>query len=256
MRRDALFERRRMLLKRLKSTVKAKALWLVPVYSFLHLNLIERPRARRMTVEERFTEIFVTNGWRSAQSTSGDGSTIESTSVLRAALPIIVRQLSIRSMLDIPCGDFNWMRTLELDLDTYLGADIVETLVETNTKRYESSGVSFAKIDITEDPLPKVDFILCRDCLIHFSLKDAVKALTNIKASGSKYVALTTFDRRSENTDIVTGEFSPVNMRLKPFSLPPAHLLVDEQYRDAQYRDKRLGIWKVSDVPQLFRHLQ
>jgi len=41
--------------------------------------------------------------------------------------------------------------------------------------------------DITSDPLPRADVILCRDCLVHFSLADAQAAIGNFARSGSAH---------------------------------------------------------------------
>jgi hypothetical protein len=38
-------------------------------------------------------------------------------------------------LLDIPCGDFNWMKLLNLGVD-YIGADIVGELIAENRRRF------------------------------------------------------------------------------------------------------------------------
>ena len=50
----------------------------------------------------------------------------------------MLNQLDAKSMLDIPCGDFHWMKEIELPLDHYMGADIVKPLIEENQNRYGS----------------------------------------------------------------------------------------------------------------------
>lgn len=35
----------------------------------------------------------------------------------------------VRSVLDIPCGDFFWFKEIKLDLDSYIGGDIVAPLI-------------------------------------------------------------------------------------------------------------------------------
>jgi hypothetical protein len=41
----------------------------------------------------------------------------------------LLRQFEIHSLLDLPCGDFNWMQHVDLQGIKYTGGDIVEALV-------------------------------------------------------------------------------------------------------------------------------
>ena len=58
-------------------------------------------------------------------------------------------------------------------------------------------------MDLINDDLPKVDLIIVRDCLVHFSNKDIFKAIENIKQSKSKYLLVTTFSDLKKNENIV-----------------------------------------------------
>jgi hypothetical protein len=46
--------------------------------------------------------------------------------------------------------------------------------------------------DLTRDPLPKVDLVLCRDCLVHLSFDDIYESLDNLRRSGSMLLLTTT----------------------------------------------------------------
>lgn len=48
-----------------------------------------------------------------SESKSGGGSTISSTTTLRHFLPIFFQKYNIKTILDIPCGDYNWMKMVE-----------------------------------------------------------------------------------------------------------------------------------------------
>jgi FMN-dependent NADH-azoreductase len=63
----------------------------------------------------------------------------------------------------------------------YVGADIVDELIQSNKRKYPKH--YFRVLDITQDELPKVDLMMVRDCLVHLSDADVKKALTNIKRS-------------------------------------------------------------------------
>src|SRR5215204_4989513 len=66
---------------------------------------------------------------KSGESLSGDGSTLEATEQLREALPDALRELNVSTFLDVPCGDWNWMSSLELPIDRYIGGDLLPSLV-------------------------------------------------------------------------------------------------------------------------------
>ena len=71
-------------------------------------------------------------------------------------------------MLDVPCGDFYWMRLVPLDVD-YTGGDIVSDIVARNQAQYGDERRRFLRLDLLQDPLPAADLIFCRDCLVHLS---------------------------------------------------------------------------------------
>ena len=208
--------------------------------------------------EEVFTRIYRNGGWH-ADSVSGIGSTPDETRGIRDRLPDILRQFDIRTMLDIPCGDFGWMSRVQLELEQYVGADIVKPLVERNNRKYGQDGNyprSFQHLDITRDPLPPADLVLCRDCLIHLSLEDGQRALGNVKASSAKYLFTTTYTGRRWNDSIATGQFYPINLQAPPFHLPPPQLIVNEQcaIEHGGYQDRCLALWNVNDIPNYSHH--
>jgi hypothetical protein len=84
-------------------------------------------------------------------------------------------------------------------------------------------------LDITKDKIPTVDLILCRDCLIHLSLKYMADAIYNFKSSGSKYLLATTYTLTHKNRDIATGDCRFINLQIEPFHLPePLDVIVEE----------------------------
>jgi hypothetical protein len=97
--------------------------------------------------------------------------------------------------------------------------------------------------------LPKTDLVLCRDCLPHFSYSDIGRALRNVQSSGSTYFLTTTYVDRDRNENIPTGRWRPINLQLRPFSFPAPMRFIDEECPEDDYRGKRLGLWRVSDLP-------
>ena len=147
----------------IRDAVKRHAPWITPMYRYMYLHFLRRPKWRRMGMTI-FAEHYQRNSWGCSESVSGEGSTLDQTAAIRAALPQLIKDFQIQTMLDIPCGDFNWMKLLDLPIQ-YLGADVVEDIVAENKRRFGNHSRSFTRLDLTGDTLPKVDLIFCRDLI-------------------------------------------------------------------------------------------
>ena len=205
-----------------------------------------------LPLDQRFEKIFQTNLWGAADSRSGLGSELDATADLRAALPHFLQVHQAESLLDIPCGDFNWMSTLGLQLP-YTGADIVVAIVEANERKFGGPGSSrrFVRLDLTRDRLPQADVVLCRDCLVHLSYANIFRAFANVRRSGARYLLTTTFLDHHENADIEDGDWRILNLEKAPFNLPPPVDVLIEGCREGEgaYADKALGLWEVASLP-------
>ena len=201
---------------------------------------------KRLNMERIFSSYYLENAWGGFESRSGEGSSLEATAEVRKILPALLENIQIRSMLDAPCGDFYWLKDVPLNLANYTGIDIVAELIKQNRLKYGAPNRQFLMGDLTKDRLPKADLVLCRDCLGHFSFRDAVRAIRNIKQSGSDYLLITTFPTILKNQDIITGAWRPLNLQKPPFNFPEPVQLVNEHYPKSP--DKSLGLWKLNDI--------
>jgi hypothetical protein len=194
-----------------------------------------------------FDAIYKNNGWGSNESKSGRGSEINNSSALIKAFPKIINSCQITSILDIPCGDWNWMRCVDLEGVKYIGADIVADLVKDNKTKYPET--DFRVLNILEDPLPKADLVICRDLFVHMPLEDIRKALDNIISSGAKYLLLSTYTTQVENKEVseVAG-YRKLNMYNAPFNFPPALELISENNKEPGTSDKSIGLWRISSL--------
>lgn len=184
----------------------------------------------------------------------GAGSTEEYTKSLRQTLVSFVQRHNFQSMLDAPCGDYSWMKMLEFPPGfRYQGADIVEFMIEQNKQQHPE--VEFCVMDITQDPLPAVDVMLCRDCLFHFSHSDVFKFLHNIAGGQIKYLLTTSYlDNHADNRDINTGEFRQLSLTRPPYNLPAPVDTIDDWIPG--YAKRGLMLWSVETVRQaLLGHL-
>ena len=198
-----------------------------------------------------FTQIYHRNEWGDSESVSGPGSSIARTSVVRAKIAVLLEEFGVRSLLDAGCGDFNWMKEVKLDLNRYIGADVVPELILENRRKYGDATRSFLITDITRDKLPRVDVILSRDCLVHLSFDDIFAAIQNFKESGSTYLLTTTFASVDRNTEINTGAWRPLNLQLFPFDFPAPLKLIDEKRAHQGVSvHKYLALWTLQELPQ------
>jgi hypothetical protein len=212
------------------------------------LRRVKTAPLRLAGAEKLFTRIYRRNAWLGQESSSGPGSSQAQTAELRRRLPALLRDLDCRTLLDASCGDFHWMSQTPLELESYIGADIVAEIVARNQGRHEDATHRFLCLDIRCTPLPRVDVILCRDALVHFSDRDVWRALANFRCSGSTWLLATTFPGRPANAAIVTGEWRPLNLEAPPFNLPPPLHRLDERYllEDGRFADKSLALWPLA----------
>lgn len=197
-----------------------------------------------------FTRIYEGNEWRDPESRSGPGSSRARGADITADLVDALRSLRVRTLLDAPCGDFNWMGNVTSSLASYVGIDVVRPLIQRNQQLYGDSRHRFVLGDVTHDPLPPADAILCRDALVHFSFADIWSAISNFKRSGAVYLLATTFEDTLRNEDIRTGGWRPLNLRAGPFHFPEPLAVIDDVPRAAReaFPAKRLAVWRLGDL--------
>ena len=219
-----------------------------PLYRLLQRYSGQRLVKRFTNSEDRFRHFYETNHWNEIESVSGPGSTLEETKWLRERLRKMFYKLEVKTLLDLPCGDFHWMQHVDLSEINYIGGDLVSELVERNLAKYARERVEFKKINLVKDSLPAADVILCRDCLVHMSFADVQAAFININRSGIKWLLTTNFPDVKRNNDIVTGQWRPINLMLPPFNLPYPADVINENCLEIEFKDKNLSLWSVKEL--------
>lgn len=202
-------------------------------------------------LKERFSQIYFKNIFRGKVSRSGSGSDMVQTAEIRRVLPKLIQEYGIRSFMDAPCGDLHWMKDTELNVEHYIGVDIVEPLIEKNRKEFGKEGTSFLCMDLATDELPQADIIFCRDCLVHLTYDEIRKVIANFKRSKSTYLLTTTFTDRMVNVDLVLKNiWRPLNLEMAPFNFPKPLKLINEKCSEDnnQYTDKSLGLWRLDEL--------
>jgi SAM-dependent methyltransferase len=205
-----------------------------------------------LNLSERFERIQRTNLWGAVTSVSGLGSEVAATAAVRVALPALLQDLNVRSVLDAPCGDAGWIAEATLGVE-YCGLDIVLSLIAANAAQAQEdqSGRRFLVADITKDVLPCADLVICRDALVHLSFNNIALAIERFRLSGSRWLLTTTFTHWEVNQEIEDGDWRALNLQRAPFSWPEPARLINECCEEAEggWRDKSLGAWLLNDLP-------
>lgn len=189
----------------------------------------------------RFSKVYDENAWGDDQSRSGPGSRLESDSVQEAlkALELVAREYAVRSLNDLPCGDFNWLwRFLDRHPEiAYRGFDVVPALVRAN--RRKAPVRRFDVLNVVTSVPPAADLIFCKDLLNHLTFQDVASALRNMARSGSKLL-------------LASNNFGHVNTELaedldghsRHLDITAAPLNFAEPIWNSGY----LGLWRLADL--------
>lgn len=157
-----------------------------------------------------------------AETLCGPGSTVDFTLALRDMLPEIFDLHDIRSILDAPCGDGQWMKHIDLTGINYTGWDNNETVLALAKKRIPAG--KFRKTNLlTRKRIPNVDLIICRDFLAHIPDEFVLGLLSRFKTSGSRYLLATNFPGNNDHLHSYDRDgfyYRPVNLTAEPFNMP------------------------------------
>lgn len=229
--------------------------WYFNKYKVPNLKRPGGPTETNETKREAvFTDIYKSNRWAhygGADTPSGMGSTLYNTTIIRRELPRLISRYGIKSLLDAPCGDFNWMEHVTLPEGvSYIGCDIVPDLIEDLSDRYGGANREFRVLDIVSGDIPEADLWMCRDALFHLTLEDGLSCLTNASRSPTRFFLSTSYEFVETNIDINTGSFRAINLCKPPYSLPPPIHTFDDFL--APHPPRILGLWTAEQLAERF----
>jgi SAM-dependent methyltransferase len=169
-------------------------------------------------LKDTFTKIYKNKNWQDIYGTeSGPGSSIECSKPYLDFLQEFCNSYSIKSILDLGCGDFNLMRYFDFVGIDYLGIDVVDHVIVNNKQLYENTNIKFKSqsiIDYSSDI--SYDLILCKDVLQHLNQNNVFKVL-NIK--NYKYALYTNDFSEGVNNNVEDGNYSPIDLSKTPYSV-------------------------------------
>jgi SAM-dependent methyltransferase len=166
----------------------------------------------------RFGVIYASDSWRNG---SGEGSSAEATSVYREWLQKFLYERSVRKIVDLGCGDWQFSKLIEWGNAEYRGIDVVPQVIDRNLALYGRPGVSFECADVAgfAGELPEADLILLKDVLQHWSHSAIGTFLPRLR--NYRYSLITNSSRVGSfpvNSSIEDGGFSPIDLFVSPVS--------------------------------------
>ena len=179
------------------------------------------------------------------ESVSGYGSELANTLEVREALPYIIKHYNISSIVDMPCGDWDWMKEVELGGTEYLGLDIVPAMIQANIYRYGSETISFKVHDAVNEVAPIADLVICRDLLFHLPETQVQAVLANLRCS---YLLTTTFPEAA-NVDVIADtciRWRQINICAEPYNLPQPIYTIQENNSEA-CQNRIMGLFQLTN---------
>ena len=165
-----------------------------------------------------FDRIYRTGGWNGVGS--GPGSLPEVNGPYLSLLDRMLRYSpSIRTVLDIGCGDWQLMQHLDLAGKDYLGVDVSRRVIAANRRRFARPGVRFETMNPIVQDIPQVDLIIIKDVLAHLPYADIAIMLRKIRER-SRFALITDDYADGNHQDIALGEHRPINILAEPFHYP------------------------------------
>ena len=138
---------------------------------------------RLRSPKDVFSDIYDRNRWggERGEMYSGSGSRGEAAVQYANSVMDFILSNNIKSVVDLGCGDFFIGQQIAEVVESYIGIDVVPSLIELNNKKFCSDNVSFICADITTDDLPDGTLCLVRQVLQHMSNAQIARLLFRLR---------------------------------------------------------------------------
>ncbi|MGH9196957.1 MAG: class I SAM-dependent methyltransferase [Acidimicrobiia bacterium] len=131
-----------------------------------------------IAARDYFTQVYQQNYWGGDVSKSGVGSEGDFAKQKANLAKAIIAEYGISSIVDLGCGDFNWMKDLTPQIQRYHGVDVVPELVRSNVSRFSAPHISFQCLDLSDPEeqqrltVRQADLVMCLDVFGHLLNKE------------------------------------------------------------------------------------
>ena len=202
---------------------------------------------------------------------SGFGSTLHQTTNIRPYLDSVIANCEIGSVVDIPCGDMNWMvHVKKLPEINYFGGDVSSVVIKEHEVTFaENTQMSFGLVDIIDEDLLEIEsirnmfaaddddnnnnnnnnkniMIFVRHLQFHLNVDENMKILKNLselqnKTTKQVFVMLSTYLRGNGNEgEYLLASGHKINLFGYPFCVrDPISLVSDGD------NDLFMGLWEL-----------
>jgi trans-aconitate methyltransferase len=209
-----------------------------------------RKETENLSLKGQWEKLFQIKIKQAHKGLWGAGEGMKNAQEIINFLPVVFKDLNIKTFIDCGCGNFFWMNKVNFGETKYLGIDIVKDLIELNKRNYPE--VNFKCMNIVDELIPKMDFVFARSVFIHLQTKDILKALKNIKSSGSKYLMTSTSPQVKENKDTECIMMVKRNLERAPFNFPKPITLLNERPDISNPKllpvISYMGVWKIDEL--------
>jgi hypothetical protein len=176
-----------------------------------------------MEIESVFKDIYKNRKWGTNfanMGSSGPGSDVSQAKEYFDLLQEFIDVNDIKSIQDIGCGDFQFMRNLVLKSETsYLGVDCVKSLVKFNNKQFGKENIKFKYKELSKHSFDYSELYILKDTLQHLTNEILYNFLDYItKAKLAKYILITNCcNQQVEDQDVPSiGQTRPLNAKMFP----------------------------------------
>lgn len=167
------------------------------------------------------------------ESLSGPGSSKHQAIDVINFLQDSISKYGFKKIIDLGCGDWNWMEDVNLHGAEYLGIDCDDEMIQQNSTKYGSDKVKFQVGDIFSIDIPDVDLVICRDVLFHVRQELALSLIDKLKEIDDLFLLSTSYNKQDVNTgiqkycDIEDWGYYQINLLKHPFNL--SDVLIDSR---------------------------
>jgi SAM-dependent methyltransferase len=165
-----------------------------------------------------FDRIYLTDEWNGG---SGPGSHPSNTAKYVKFLNSFIRENSIKSILDIGCGDWQLMSMVDLSGVRYKGIDI--SPVATSIARSKAPAGTDISNENIENIIGSFDLVHIKDVLQHLEFSECRRILEIISSRHKS--ALVVNEHPSASNDIKNGQYRPLSIVAEPLCWPRATVI-------------------------------
>jgi 2-polyprenyl-3-methyl-5-hydroxy-6-metoxy-1,4-benzoquinol methylase len=175
-------------------------------------------------MEEAFQDIFNNRTWGTNldnRPSSGPASWVKIAQPFSEWLfTDFLPRNSIQSIIDIGCGDWQYMRNVDLNEFKYIGVDCVKDIVTYNSRVFGKKNIEFIQNDCLDvTGLPNGDLYIIKDVLQHWTTEHVTNFLRDCIAQRKcRFIVIVNdYQQDSAGHDVKhIGDTRPLNAQMLP----------------------------------------